>query len=168
MPGKNKSNELRSDDQPAAPESFDLESILAIGYPVELPIVEGNYEPVPVRYGDVTVSVRRAFTGKEVVTAAKLLVYHNLPVPPELATADARAQLSTEERIRLMDKQVEDSMADFNAHVVRQIGSMLESDNAYEFWEAIKDLPKSIADRLLSEMYKIAGLADAQGEFLAL
>lgn len=168
MPGTSNSHEVRSDDQVVAPEPFDLETVLAVGHPVRLPIVEGNFDPVPARYGDVTVFVKRQFTGKEVVTAAKLLVYYDLPVPPELATAEARAKLTTEERIRLANKQTQDAIDDFNAHVVRQIGAMLESDNAQEFWYAIKDLPKSLADRILASMYKIAGLANAQGEFLAL
>lgn len=168
MPGTSTSNEVRGDDEIVAPEPFDLETILSIGRPVTLPIVEGNFESVPVIYDGVTISVKREFTGKQVIAAARLLVVPNLPSPDALTNPELRAKLSAEECAAIEDKHVQDYVDHFNAHVVRQLDSLIGSGNAHEFWLAIKDLPKSFADRLMSALYKIAGLANAEGEFLAL
>lgn len=168
MPGTSTSKKVRGGEEIVAPEPFDLESILAIGHPVALPIVEGNFDPVPVVYDGVIISVKREFTGKQVIAAARLLNVPDLQQPEALTNPELRAKLSTEERISLSDKHVRDYVDHFNAHVVKQLGSLISSGNAQEFWLAIKDLPKSLADRLMSALYKIAGLANAEGEFLAL
>jgi hypothetical protein len=168
MPGTSTSNEVRSDEQIVASEPFDLETVLSVGRPVPLPIIEGNFDPVPVIYDGVTITVKREFTGKQVIAAARLLVVPDLPGPKALTDPKLRDKLSTEERIALSDKHVQDYVDHFNAHVVKQLGSVIGSGNAHEFWLAIKDLPKSLADRMISALYKIAGLANAEGEFLAL
>ncbi|WP_009473875.1 hypothetical protein [Rhodococcus sp. JVH1] len=168
MPGENKKNEARTAVTESGPAPFPLDSLLAVGQDVTLPPADITFAPVLVEFGGVTTYIRRSFTGLEVIAASKLLHYTPPPHPIASLPEDEQRALSQADRTKLSEKFVKDVEEKFNQHMVAQLESITESGDATKLWEQMKDLPEIISDRLFRGMYRIAGLVNEQGKFLAL